>query len=262
MEYIFTIMSIAARNFRMRQMYGDFRTSAHAAFTKYGPQRLKQRIGSVGRFTGRRYKKSRQANAFTVIRNPEGFGLPRALKTQLVWNVKLNETNAGGLSTVVMGGNTVFDCFLGSGTDDAMGHSMLSIVYREYCVSASSIRVEVVNNDLVSLEVMVCPRAEPNLSWSKDEFRVARNSRSAFLTQHEGSRTFTIVKHYASTAAIHGLKDIRDNQSFHSLVAAQPAELWYWYLVFSKDVAEALNAHARVKIVYFVTYSNMHEYGQ
>lgn len=220
-------------NKRIRQAY-SYSSRRRRPLLRYGQ--------SIARssYAGTRYDK-------LVYRR--GTYLPTQYTTTLRFAAVNKLTTAGGAEDLVMRGNSPYDPYYDAGGTTAAGWNELAALYGYYRVSASSIKLTLVNHDTDDpVHVSLYGFADPTDATTVTAF-AQKGAKTGIVTAEKGS---TVITNFTTTKALFGLGSQSDEAWTNT--AAVPSKQWFWHCVFKNYSTNALDLEYRVEISYNITF--------
>lgn len=163
--------------------------------------------------------------------------IPRALTT----NTKLirckavsyqNYTPAGTLTRVPVQLNSIDDPFVSNGNEQPLGYDQWKALYKYAYVVGSKVTVKAHNNGTVAAMIGITPcKIDQGTTalTSFDHYMELPGTKSRVLSQETDHCTFA---HQVSVKKFLSIKDIRDNDDYRVVLAAEtpPSTIAYWHV--------------------------------
>lgn len=161
-------------------------------------------------------------------------------------------------------GNDIYDPQSTSGITSATGFKQWCAgdgLYQEFCVHASKIKVECVNNTPdQSLSVSLYPIMESNATITAIDGNEQAYARTAFVGTSSGNNK-VILKNFMKTKKMIGCKDLSDDNLNYGQYNASPnpANIWCWALdtVYSSGSTSVITNSTldfKVDVTYYVQF--------
>lgn len=166
------------------------------------------------------------------------------------------DTTAGGFHDIVWYGNSVYNCDILGGGLDGNGFAKLSGIYADFKVPYSKIEVDCINKDSDDpLYLSIVPNgfSAAYAVGNKDAVMSQPYVRTCIVTPESAVEAVT---NQMLTTKIKGVRNL-DDEGFKGGAATAPTHLWYWHIVLSNNSAQALNAEIRIRVTYFVDWSEL-----
>lgn len=187
---------------------------------------------------------------------------PNITPDRIMVKLKYTETTAltgAALFDYKYRGNSIFDPEEGVGGGQPTGFDQWANFYNQYIVTASAIRVDIVNTLASgSTSFIVVPTSEStSLATNLDLVQNYPYAKSALLGPLSSSRSTRRIKHYISTAKMYGKnpRAIMDDDQFGAITTANPVEQWHWHILAqSIDGTTNITGTLQVEITFYVVF--------
>jgi len=219
----------------------------------------------------RTYRRKRRSFKKRNYKRKGHLGIGRARQRQLIVSdtqyVKLRWTkeyllNTGtSAATPPIRGNSPWDpdSSVGTGQTGAVGFGQWRNFYKNFVVTASSIKAQFFNNptgDSLATQLTVCPSTDVAVPPFAYDLPYAK---SAFAGPKTSSKSVIYLKNYMTTQRIFG-KKIMQEDSYAGQAGASPTDpiqTWYWHII-ANDMLAGTNVNVAVRLIvkYYVKFYN------
>lgn len=208
-----------------------------------------RRIRPTRKFGSSIVRSSYSSNFYDKLHYTSGTFFPSQYTTTLRFAAIDKLTTAGGVEDLVIRGNSPYDPYYDAGGEVAAGWDELAAIYTYYRVSASGIKVTLVNHDAddpVHISIFANPgTADITATGSFAQ----KGAKTGIVTAEKGS---AVVGNFATTKALFGLGSSSDEAWTNT--AAVPTKGWHWHCLFKNYSTNALNLEYRLDVFYNVTF--------
>lgn len=190
-----------------------------------------------------------------------GRAAPESVTVVLPFTELWHNTTAGGGYDWVIRGNSVYDPDYALSADSALGESKWANVYNRYSVSASAIKVTVINQDAddpVNVTVLAATFPESFAYANMDASSHYPGAVSLVVDPEDGSK---VLQNSAKTIDLFQVKDL-DSVNFFSKFDTNPSTCWYWHILTSNLSTNALDCQMKVEVFYRTTMYDPQVYTQ
>lgn len=215
--------------------------------------RTTKKYRKKGRKGGKTYRKKYNKASTTIVRSP---GASDRMFVKLKYVDSLHIVPLSTRTQYTFRGNSCFDPDYTSTGHQPLYYDQYCAMYGKYRVTASSLKVDVVNNSGISaLSYIVYPNTDIQTFLSTSdtlEQSLARTARLVPIAQ----RVSSYMKSYATTRKICGLsKGQSEDTEYTSTTGSNPGSIWYWNCCFeSADRASNVDISVRFELVYYVQF--------
>lgn len=205
----------------------------------------------------RRRSHMNKNHKLTIIKGLQKQVIPERFVTKVTYNAYLTVGNGTSdyASYYVFRGNSIYDPdFTGVG-GQPLYHDQLALLYQQYKVYGSKIKVSWINNGTSHARLAVTPANTSTAFTDIEQATEQQRATNRHLTVKGGARDMVVISKYASTSNILGFEGKSFDDSAEADFGANPTEEWYWHLTAESGIPSStyyLSTYAEVQLTYYI----------
>lgn len=184
-------------------------------------------------------------------------GVPKTLRTKLVYGEDFADTTAGGFSYIVYRANDCYDPNLTGVGGQPTYFDQLITLYRRFCVVGCKCVVEAYNGDAVPTDIGVygLPDSTAQASGWSNALLGHPNFVTKRMTPTGTSGDRCMVTITRTTARMLGCKDVMDDTEYKGHAGGSPGRPWYWHVLWQNTDAGAAAVELKVTLTMDVVFT-------
>lgn len=180
-------------------------------------------------------------------------GYPASMHTRLRYNTRYHFTDAGGYYEWPFRGNSLYDPDSTLGGDTVIGLPQFAILYKQYRVLGSMIRVTALNQDDANpVRISVWPDESANVLGATTLEGVGQHYARSAIGINDSK---AVVVNKCRTSQLFHLKAL-DDPGFWAIMAASPVYSWHWHVLIDGTHGTALDCWVYVDIWFDTVFSD------
>lgn len=199
----------------------------------------------------RKYKRKKRKRNYpiTTMRVRGVTGFPDQLFVALKYNTTVNVVNVAGFGTYIFRMNSLFDPDFTGGGEQPLLFDQYALLYSEYEVKASKIRVQYLSQSQESMKATIYPANLATPLGDVSAIAEQPYAKSKWLN-NANSAYFSTINNYMRVMKLEGRNT--SSLNFVSVVTNNPSNMKYWSLsIWSPTGADVSVVHLDVTITYY-----------